>query len=212
MPDMLDSFPYAEKQKRAEKIAKHLVRSNDLGREVELEVIDEDDKVLGDLVRNEMSKLQDAHQNSSVKLVQNREDLEKLPDGAKTAIKEMLDQMGGQMPPGGLFQVKMDSVKGLDAAVDTIITNGAINLSSLVVSRLAAVRATAIASAIEGLVTRSHNLQESMPKLRGATKAAATAILKRIDEAILVTFGEHNYDAAVKLNKELSEKKPRKNK
>lgn len=205
MTDDLDNYLYTEKRKKADKIAKRLINSTDLGRIIELEVLDEEDKALADLVRNVLSKLHEAQLASGIKTVKNIEDLNKLPSGDKIAIKEYLDQMGGQLPPGGLFQVQLRSVKGLDAAVDTVVTTGAVNLASLIISRLAAVRASAVSDAIEWLVSHAHKLQAELTELKGSFEVTATATLKRIDEVVAATFSEHNYDVAIELHKELKD-------
>ena len=63
-----DSMPYADKQEKAKRIAKQLMKTSDLGRELELEVIAEDDKVLAEIVKNELDMLVDEKKKILLKL------------------------------------------------------------------------------------------------------------------------------------------------
>jgi hypothetical protein len=204
-------MPYAEKLEKAKKIAGQLLNANELACEVELEVIAEDDKHLAELVKDQMAALRSVQAASPVQFVNNQQDLDKLTPRAQAAIKDMLDQVGGGIPKGGLYQVKLDGVAGLDAAVDAIIANGTIDMGTLVISKLAAVKAAMIVQAIAVLVEHTHKLKKEMPKAgTGNPKVReATATLKRIDDAISTTFGKHDFNVAIQLCEELVAAKPK---
>jgi hypothetical protein len=199
-------MPYAEKLEKAKKIAGQLLNANDLVREVELEVIAEDDKHLADLVKDQIAALRSVQAASPVQFVHDKKDLDKLTPRAQEAIKDVLDRLGGVMPKGGLFQVKLDGVAGLDAAVDAIISNGTIDMGSLVISKLAAVKAAMVGQAIAVLIEHAHKLKKEMPKSGTGNPQVreATATIKRIDDAISATFGQHDFEAAIKLCEELT--------
>lgn len=204
-------MPYTEKLEKARKIAGQLLNANDLVREVELEVIAEDDKHLAELVKDQMAALRSVQAASPVQFVHDKKDLDKLAPRAQAAIKDMLEQLGGVIPKGGLFQVQLDGVAGLDAAVDAIISNGTIDIGSLVISKLAAVKAATVSQAIAVLVEHAHKLKKEMPKSgTGNPKVReAIAMIKRIDDVISATFGQHDFDAAIKLCEELVTVKPK---
>ena len=117
----------------------------------------------------------------------------------------MLNQIGG-MPKGGLFQVKLDSVHSIDAAVDTLIANGATGFSSIVISKLAVAKAVKVANAIEFFIEHSRLNREKVSKLKGFARTAAEKLLKRIDNAIADTFSGNDYSAAINLYEELTGK------
>lgn len=201
------SGAYADKQKKAKDIAKRMLKTNELGREVELEVLAEDDKILADFVKQELEALLNTPHSGPVSLITKVEDIEKLPPGPREAMQHFVEQLGGKIPTGGLFQVKLDSVEGVVKAIDTIITNGAFNLGTLVISKLAAVKASKLAMAIEFLAEHSLKIQKAKSQLKGKAAKEADELLRRIDATILNTFGgDHNYDACLELHEALQPK------
>lgn len=204
-------MPYTHKQEKAKSIARYMLGCSELQREIEMEVLVEEDKMLADFVKQEMEVLRGERAASPVQVVNSKDDLSKLPHAAQSAINDMLEQLGGVMPKGGLFQVKLDGVAGLDAAVDTIIANGTINLGSLIISKLAAEKAAALVQTITDLVAYAHKLKEEMPKSgTGNPKVREMmATLERIDKTIADTFVKHDLNAVIKLYKELMAPKPK---
>lgn len=193
-----EAMPYAHKQEKALKIARRLLYSNDLQRQVELEVVAEDDKVMADMIENKLVELEIEQQQGLKHVVHTNDDVEKLPPGSREAVKHFINQLGG-IPQGGLFQVKLDSVNGMDTAVDTIIDNGALNLGTVVCSKLASDKSARIAASVCYIVEHAHTLKE-----KGKLTSDDKKMLERIDVSIKRTFGiEKDYNCAVALCKEL---------
>lgn len=207
VPDSIPlvELPYDDKLAKAVKLAKHLLTCSDLEKTVELETIEEDDKVLAEMVKNQLAVLASEAADNPKHVVYSQEDIDKLPTGTREAIQKFAEQLGG-IPSGGLFQVKLDSVRGLDEAVDTVIQNGTVNLGTIVCSKLAAERSAQIANGITYLVQRAHTIQEE-----GKPTAEDKALLKKIDHVIRKTFGENDLKCVLALCKELASKdKPKK--
>lgn len=203
---LMSSMPYADKVEKAEKIARHLIACSELQRETELEVIEEDDKLLADMVKASIIALRESALIDPRKIVHNAEDIDKLPTGIREAVKDLVKQLGG-MPEGGLFQVKLDSVAGLDAAVETIIENGNLNLGTIICSKLAAEKSAKITQAIYYLVEYAHTIKE-----KGKLSAGDKDMLNRIDSVIQRTFARQDYLVAIDLCAEIMKQNKKKTK
>lgn len=196
-----------EKREKAKRVAKELQSHDEFQRGLELEVVAEDDQELKVMVEEELKVLDAAAKEAAankppeeeppVMFVNSMADIEKLPPQAKAAMKSFVEQCGG-MPPGGLIQVKMEDVETLDKAVDSLLQNSNINLSSIVCSRLAAERANKVASAIVWLFNHATELLEK-PKQTADDKE----VIKKINNAIQTTFKDANHKVAHALAKEL---------
>src|SRR5579872_1873018 len=152
--------PDPSKEEQAKSIAEHLLKhSNPLGIEIELETIAEDDQALAGLVKAALEELRGTAQVGSKQVVHSAEDIEKLPPGSRDAIKSFVKNLGG-IPEGGLFSVALNSIAGIEEAVDTIIENGTVNLGTIVCSRLAAHKAEQIAQAVGYLVQRAQTIND----------------------------------------------------
>lgn len=184
-------------QSAADKIAKELLASTDLVREVELETLKEVDHALWEEVTAKMATIK-ADPASPKKIIQTKEDVDKLLPHERNAVNEFVKQHGGTIPQGGLFQVKLNGISGLTTAIDTLVTNGTPNLATVVCSRLAADRASRIVQSLQILLDYATMLQHKKQQA-----AADKEMIKRIDHAIKVTFGENDYNAAIELCKEI---------